>query len=113
MIVPIRLGWQKGATVPIASDETLIQGGWELVNGRTVADASLMRIRSLIMIELEKVADTSGGWETLYRDQIDGRLWERFFPQGEMHGGGPESLRTIDAATAEDKYGVRLRPSAK
>ena len=97
--------------MPIAKDETLIQGAWELVGRRMVADASVMRIQSLIGTELEKVADTSGGWETLYRDRNDGRLWERFFPRSEMHGGGPESLRYIEAAAAEDKYGVRLRPS--
>ena len=97
--------------MPIAKSEKLIQGAWELVDGRIVADASLKRIQSLIGTELEKVADTSGGWETLYRDRNDGRLWERFFPFSEMHGGGPESLRCIEAAAAADKYGVQLETS--
>jgi len=58
--------------VPTAKDETLIQGAWELVGRRMVADASVMRIQSLIGTELEKVADTSGGWETLYIAQLLG-----------------------------------------
>ena len=32
---------------------------------------------------------------TLIRDRADGQLWERFYTLGEMHGGGPESLRCI------------------
>ena len=97
--------------MPIAKSKKLIQGAWELVDGRVVADASLKRIHSLIDTELEKVADKSGGWETLYRDRNDGRLWERIFPFSEMHGGGPESLRCIEATAAAYKYGVRLRTS--
>jgi hypothetical protein len=33
MIVPITLGWQRGATVPTAKDETRIQGAGNLSGG--------------------------------------------------------------------------------
>lgn len=69
-----------------------------------VAGPSVMRIRALVNEELEKVGSASGGWETLYRDRRDGRFWELHYPQGEMHGGGPESLRLIDIADAAHKY---------
>lgn len=97
-----------GGIVPIEPHETLIVGEWHHVDARTVSDASVLRIRALICTELEKIATTSGGWETLYRDTTDGRLWELFYPHSEMHGGGPESLRCIESASAEQKYGIRL-----
>ena len=96
-------------------NERILTGRWLVENGRARTDATCERIEWLIAHHLQKVAVSpeSGAWETLYRDPGNGRYWERTYPQGEMHGGGPESLRTIDAATAEGKYGVRLRPSAK
>jgi hypothetical protein len=98
--------------VQIEPHETLIEGKWQIIEGRSVADASALRIRALIDTELEKIGSTSGGWESLYRDRRDGRFWELFYPQGEMHGGGPESLRFIDAAEAAHKYGVDVMPPA-
>ena len=94
----------------IEPHETLIQGEWQIVEGRAIADASALRIRALIDTALEKIGSTSGGWETLYRDRRDGRFWELFYPQGGMHGGGPESLRVIEAAEAAHKYGVDMPP---
>lgn len=93
----------------IEPHETLIQGEWQIVEGRAIADASALRIRALIDTELEKIGSTSGDWETLYRDRRDGRFWELFYPQCEMQGGGPESLRVIEAAEAAHKYGVDTR----
>jgi len=94
--------------VPIASTETLIEGDWEVANGRMIPNAAVKRIRSLISDELTKIAVSSNGWETLYQDPRDGRYWELMFLHGEMHGGGPESLRWIDGHTARQKY--RMRP---
>ena len=99
--------------MPIDPHETSIRGEWQFVDGRMVADPSLLRIRALIDTELEKIGNTSGGWETLYRDRRDGRFWELFYPQGEMQGGGPESLQFIDSAEAAHKYGVNLGASMK
>ena len=88
--------------------EVFICGGWERVGNRMVPDASLLRIRAVVATRLEKIADSGGGWETLFRDRANGQLWERFYPFGEMQGGGPESLRLIDMDSAEQKYGVKL-----
>jgi Immunity protein 27 len=92
----------------IELNETLIRGGWQSVEGRMVPDATLVRIRALVDTQLEKIGSTGGGWEMLYRDTLDGRLWDLFYPQGEMQGGGPESLRCIDSVLAEHKYGLKL-----
>jgi len=73
-----------------------------------VPDASLIRIHTMVATKFEKIADGGGGWETLFRERTDGRLWERFYPSGEIHGGGPESLRRIDMASAEQKYAITL-----
>lgn len=77
--------------MPIARDETLIEGGWDFVDSQMIGNSSVKRIRSLIDDELTKVAVLSGGWETLYRDPRDGRYWELTYLRGEMQGGGPES----------------------
>jgi hypothetical protein len=94
--------------VTIDPDETVIRGGWEYIEGRMVPDDALRRIQKLVRSHLQRVANGSDGWETLFLDPAEGRLWERSYPQGEMHGGGPESLRSIDRASAEQKYGIKL-----
>ena len=104
----MKAGLRLGEDVAIERNETLIRGGCQRVDGRMAPDASLLRIHTLIDTELEKIRSTNDGWETLYRDRSDGRLWELFYPQSEMHGGGPESLRSIDTTQAEQKCGVRV-----
>ncbi|NNN05344.1 MAG: hypothetical protein HKL90_05545 [Elusimicrobia bacterium] len=42
----------------------------------------------LVLIGVEKTA----GWDKLYRDPGDGRLWLLTFPSGELQGGGPPKL---------------------
>jgi hypothetical protein len=71
-------------------------------------DDSLKRIRSLVDGYLQRLAVTSDGWETLYRDPADGRYWEKTYPHGEMHGGGHASLRVLAVAAAREKYGIDL-----
>jgi hypothetical protein len=58
--------------------------------------------------ELELIAVSANGWESLYRDPRDGRYWERFFPHGEMQAGGPESLRVLDLKEAQEKYALPI-----
>jgi hypothetical protein len=94
--------------VPIEPHETLIDGQWQVVEGRMVADSAVSRVRALIDTELEKIGSTGGGWETLYRDRRDGRFWELVYLQSDMQGGGPESLRFIDAVQAARKYGAGM-----
>ena len=95
-------------TVAVTPDENEIVGEWVL-DGTTVRkDAAAERIEDLTSGVLEKLADSKegGGWETLYRDPTDGRLWERTFPKSYMHGGGPPRLAVITADAARRKYGI-------
>lgn len=34
-------------------------------------------------------------WTVLYQDPQDKRYWEFHYPEGELHGGGPPSLRVL------------------
>jgi hypothetical protein len=92
--------------VRIKPDETEIIGNWIIIDGRASSDAAEERINKLISNYLEKLAisSVSGGWDVLYRDPIDGRLWELTYPQGHMHGGGPKRLSSLSAAMAMAKY---------
>lgn len=69
-------------------------------------DATCERIHWLTQNWLVQVAyiREGGGWETLYQDPSDGRLWERTYPQSEMHGGGPPRLELLTPEQAAEKY---------
>ena len=87
------------------SNEREIVGQWVEVNGKVVGDAVCERIDSLTETHLEKIGFSEyGAWETLYRDPGDGRFWERNYPHGEWHGGGPPALINLSEAEAKDKY---------
>lgn len=93
----------------ISSDETELVGTWtQNESGQLVADDICHRIDWLIENVLEHVAFSRdfGAWETLFRDPADGRYWERTYPQGHLHGGGPPQLRVLDIDLARAKYGV-------
>lgn len=49
----------------------------------------------------------AGGWQRLFRDGVDGRYWERYYPQGELHSGGPPAPRLLTAREAAAEYGIR------
>jgi Immunity protein 27 len=87
--------------------ETRIVGAWTLVGGKMLADEACNRVEQLTSHALQKlgVSTVYGGWETLFRDPVDGRLWERTYPQGELHGGGPPQLAVISIEDARRKYG--------
>jgi hypothetical protein len=87
-------------------DETDLVGKWLVDGTRTVADQICERIQYLTEKSLERLAVSRmyGAWETLFRDPKDARLWERTYPQGEMHGGGPPRLRAISEQEAREKY---------
>ncbi len=65
----------------INPDETVIQGGWEFVEGRMVPDAALRRIQQFVQNRLQKIVDTSDGWETLFRDPLHGDFGNVFIPK--------------------------------
>lgn len=49
------------------------------------------------------VVDDSN-WQTLYRCPVTGVYWKKFFPQGELHGGGPPELLKIDEEAARREF---------
>ena len=87
----------------LESDERELVGAWIADRGRVVADDTCRRIEWLVGQRLEQVAN-AGGWEVLFRDPRDGRLWECIYPRSEMHGGGPPALRLVALSTAVLKY---------
>ena len=86
--------------------ETSLNGRWELLAGKMIADDVCKRIEDLKSNYLEKITTDASGWDTLYRDPQDGRYWELVYLQAEMHGGGPPSLLNVSAAEALSKYGI-------
>lgn len=75
-------------TTELAPDEHDLRGDWLVQKDRSViADATEERIEWLTKQKLQRLAKDSSGWETLYCDPRDGRLWELTYPQSEMHGG--------------------------
>ena len=85
-------------------EETDLLGEWEVVGGVVVADATYLRIETLVEQILQKVAVDKGGWDTLYRDPEDGRYWELTYPDSSWHGGGPPRLTYLSAEEARAKY---------
>ena len=83
----------------------VLTGQWLIRDGKPVADETCLQIDRLIKSHLETVARDESGWFTLFRDARDGQLWERSYPQSEMHGGGPPQLARISAEDAEMRYG--------
>ena len=73
---------------------------------RVLKDETCHRIEWLTEERLTFVASDASGWDTLWIDKSDGRLWERLFLQSSMHGGGPPSLFAIDEEAARSKYHV-------
>jgi hypothetical protein len=89
----------------INSTETLLTGKWIWQGDRIVGDETCNRIYDLIKNHLKEEGRDASGWEALYRDPDDGRLWELTYPQGELQGGGPPQLRHLTVDEAKSKYG--------
>lgn len=86
-------------------NETNLVGSSTFKNGKVEADENTKRIRYLIKNVLHKVASLDDGWEQLYLDLYDKRLWELSYPSGEMQGGGPPQLKCLSKEEAKQKYG--------
>jgi hypothetical protein len=91
---------------PLQPTETVLTGTWIKSEGLVVGDDTCRRIEWLINSRLERVAVASSGWDVLYRDPGDGRLWERTYPQSDSHGGGPPKLKVVGQEIASQKYGL-------
>ena len=92
----------------IAPNENRLIGKWLMSEGKMVEDEMCQRITKLVNANLVKLGADPSGWETLYRDPKDGRLWELTYPQSEMHGGGPPELRCLPLEEAMQKYGQAI-----
>lgn len=84
--------------------ENKLIGHWVVENGSVVKDDVTKRIELLIKDYLRKIATDASGWDVLYIDPIDKRLWERVYLESELHGGGPPSLINISETDAKIKY---------
>jgi hypothetical protein len=90
--------------------ETELIGQWRFEGGRIIPDATCERIEYLRREVLREIARDTSGWDVLFKDPNDGRLWELTYPQSEMHGGGPPQLRCLSTHDAGMKYGDAVRP---
>jgi hypothetical protein len=84
--------------------ETELVGSWSLINGTMKPDAVTQRIEQLLQHHLTEIGADESGWDVLYRDPVDGRLWELTYPVSDTHGSGPPTLKTIDSSAAQAKY---------
>jgi len=89
-----------------ATHETDLVGAWLMKREKVVADPIYQRIEWLISQHLVQLGADSSGWDELYRDPSDDRLWELTWPQSEMHGGGPPRLTCLTIDSARRKYGA-------
>ena len=94
----------------ITAEEIEVCGNWILEDG-VVADEKCHRIEWLISNWLQRVGTDCSGWEVLYKDPHDGRYWELTYPQSELHGGGPPTLRYISDKSAKLKYERKSAPN--
>jgi len=90
----------------LASHEQNLIGNWQTNGAQIIADPVCEKIEWLVGNHLVLLGADSTGWDELYRDPDDGRLWELTWPQSELHGGGPPRLTYLTLQTARDKYGA-------
>lgn len=89
----------------LTPQDTDLVGQWLMKKDAIVADPACARIEWLIANQLVLLGADASGWDELYRDPDDGRLWELTWPQSEMQGGGPPRLTCITIEAARSKYG--------
>ena len=92
----------------ILPSEDVICGGWALEDGRLVADANCARIDQLIGACLRLLGRDASGWDALYVDPEDGRLWELTYPRSELHGGGAPRLAVLTREEAVQRYAAEM-----
>ncbi len=86
-------------------DETDLIGTWFVSGNAVASDVTARRIDLLVREHLRRLGTDSSGWDTLFEDPADGRLWELTYPQSDSHGGGPPRLTYVDREIARRKYG--------
>ncbi len=93
-----------GAFSDLAPHEHDLAAGPDDASHCVENDARDARIFWLVTERLEPIATANGGWEQLFRDPRDGRLWELSFPRGSLHGGGHRRLACITRKDAAAGY---------
>jgi hypothetical protein len=101
---PARVNHPHSAIMKIKPTETQLTGKSLLRDGRVVGDETCQRIRELITSHLKELGRDPSGWDALYLDPDDGRLWELTYPQSHLQGGGPQQLRYLTSDEAKKKY---------
>ncbi len=86
--------------------ENRLTGSWIYKGNNISKDEITERIEWLLANHLNKIAEDSSGWEILYIDPEDNRLWELTYPHSEMQGGGPPALIQISNEEAKKKYSI-------
>lgn len=84
--------------------ETHLVGKWLLKNGLVVADDVCVRIEELTRTHLRRLGSDASGWDALFMDPVDGRLWELIYPESGLHGGGAPELRHLSIHQSKEKY---------
>ena len=82
--------------------EKSLRGSWIETKTGVEGDETCKRIHWLTENVLEFVK--SGNWEGLYLDPNDGRHWLLYYPQSELHGGGPPSMRVISKNEVHERF---------
>jgi hypothetical protein len=88
----------------ILKSETVITGGLIMREGKVLGDENCERIDELRRTHLKYLCHDASGWDKLYYDPDDGRLWEFTYPQSHLQGGGPPQLQFIMVEEARKKY---------
>jgi hypothetical protein len=68
-------------------------------------DEVTLRIRKLVAGSLRKVAGSADGFNQLYLDPRDGRLWELRHLRGRIEPEEPLSLTLVSANEAKERFG--------
>ncbi|HEC29540.1 MAG TPA: hypothetical protein ENI65_08140 [Gammaproteobacteria bacterium] len=91
----------------ISENETLIEGMWVVTDDQISSNEACKRIEWLITDIFKLIRVDVSGWEKLYQDPKDQRFWLLYYPQGEMHGGGPPSLMEMTYKDAELRFNAK------
>jgi len=91
----------------ISEKETLIECKWNVVEDQVKPNKACARIEWLISDILKLVKVDPAGWEKLYQDPKDNRFWLLFYPQAELHGGGPACLMEITLNEVELRFNAK------
>jgi hypothetical protein len=88
----------------LKSSEISLIGKWILKEGQIIADDTCQRIELLLTMHLVELGTDSSGWNVLYRDPCDGRLWELSYSDSSCQGGGAPQLCCLKFEEAKKKY---------